>query len=216
MGALKMKLSLRKSDLKAALICSAVKDIRYYLQGVYFEFSPSASGVLTDGILTFAATDGHILFAGTAPAIFESDPQSAPFWMIIPSHAVKAAIKTKNDVVILRSLPDGSYSIGDIIFAPIDAKFPDFRRVIPASVSGETGHYDPELLVRGNDALREYFGDKSAFYMLNNNGKDAGVICGNCQDALVVVMPIRIEGMEYTGHAIPAMPAVVADIQKAA
>lgn len=211
-----MELSLRKSDLKAAFICSAVKDIRYYLQGVYLEFSPSASGAATDGILTFAATDGHILFAGTAPAVFEADPQVAPFWMIIPNEAVKAAIKTKHDMVILRSLPDGRYSLGDTIFAPVDAKFPDFRRVIPASVSGETGHYDPELLVRGNDALREYFGDKKRVYRLNNNGKDAGVICGDSRDALVVVMPIRTEGMQYAGHDIPAMPAVVADIQKAA
>lgn len=211
-----MELSLRKSDLKAAFICSAVKDIRYYLQGVYLEFAPSASGAATDGILTFAATDGHILFAGTAPAVFEADPQVAPFWMIIPNDAVKAAIKTKNDVVILRSLPDGRYSLGDTIFAPIDAKFPDFRRVIPASVSGETGHYDPELLVRGNDALREYFGSKKRVYRLNNNGKDAGVICGDSRDAVVVVMPMCTEGMEYAGHDIPAMPAVVADIQKAA
>lgn len=211
-----MELSLRKSDLKAAFICSAVIDIRYYLQGVYLEFSPSASGAATDGILTFAATDGDILFAGTAPAVFEADPQSAPFWMIIPSDAVKAAIKTKNDIVILRSLPDGRYSLGDTIFATIDAKFPDFRRVIPASVSGETGHYDPELLVRGNDALRAYFNSKTKVYRLNNNGKDAGVICGDSRDAVVVVMPMRTEGMGYAGHDIPAMPAVVADIQKAA
>lgn len=211
-----MELSLRKSDLKAAFICSAVKDIRYYLQGVYLEFSPHVNGAATDGILTFAATDGHILFAGTAPAVFEADPQAAPFWMIIPSDAVKAAIKTKADVVILRSLPDGRYTLGDTIFAPIDAKFPDFRRVIPASVSGETGHYDPALLVRGNDALREYFCSKKRVYRLNNNGTGTGVICGDSRDAVVVVMPIRTEGMEYAGHDIPAMPTVISDVQKAA
>jgi hypothetical protein len=210
-----MELSLRKSDLKAAFICSAVKDIRYYLQGVYLEFSPSPNGAATDGILTFAATDGHILFAGTAPAVFNEDPQSAPFWMIIPNDAVKTAIKTKNDVVILRSLPDGRYSLGDTIFAPVDAKFPDFRRVIPASVSGEIGNYDPELLVRGNDALREYFNSKKRVYRLNHNGTNAGVICGDSRDALVVVMPIRTEGMEYSGHDIPAMPTVE-DTKKAA
>jgi DNA polymerase-3 subunit beta len=211
-----MELSIRKSDLKAAFICSAVKDIRYYLQGVYLEFSPSPSGAATDGILTFAATDGHILFAGTAPAVFEADPQSAPFWMIIPSDAVKAAIKTKNDMVILRSMPGGRYTLGDTVFAPIDAKFPDFRRVIPTSVSGERGDFNPELLVRGNDALREYFGNKKIIYRLNNNGKDAGVMCGNSRDAVVVVMPMRTEGMEYAGHDIPAMPTVIADTQKAA
>jgi hypothetical protein len=211
-----MELSLRKSDLKAAFICSAVKDIRYYLQGVYLEFSPHANGVANDGIITFAGTDGHIMFAGTAPAVFTDDPQTAPFWMIIPSDAVKAAIKTKNDMVILQSMPDGRYTLGDTVFAPIDAKFPDFRRVIPAKVSGEKGNYDPELLVRGNDALRAYFNSKTKVYRVNHNGTDAGVICGDSRDAVVVVMPIRTEGMEYAGHDIPAMPAVVADIQKAA
>jgi DNA polymerase-3 subunit beta len=210
-----MELSLRKSDLKAAFICSAVKDIRYYLQGVYLEFSPSPNGAATDGVLTFAATDGHILFAGTAPAVFNEDPQSAHFWMIIPNDAVKTAIKTKNDAVILRSLPDGRYSLGDTIFSPVDAKFPDFRRVIPEKVSGEIGYYDPELLVRGNDALREYFNSKKRVYRLNNNGTSAGVICGDSRDALVVVMPIRTEGMEYSGHDLPKMPTVE-DMKKAA
>jgi DNA polymerase-3 subunit beta len=211
-----MQLSLRKSDLKAAFICSAVKDVRYYLQGVYLEFSPSPNGAATDGILTFGATDGHILFAGTAPAVFEDDPQSAPFSMIIPNDAIKTAIKTKNDIVILMSMPDGRYTLGDTVFAPVDAKFPDFRRVIPEKVSGELGYFNPELLVRGNDALREYFNSKRCVYRLNHNGTSPGVICGDSRDALVVVMPIRTEGMEYAGHDIPAMPTVIADTQKAA
>lgn len=211
-----MELSIRKSDLKAAFICSAAKDIRYYLQGVYMEFSPSANGASTDGILTFSSTDGHIMFAGTAPAVFEVDPQNAPFWMIIPNDAIKAAIKGKSDFVALRSLPDGRYSLGDTIFAPINAKFPDLRRVIPTKVSGEKGSYNPNLLVRGNNALNEYFSTKGKTYRINHNGTDAGVMCGESRDALVVVMPIICKGMEYSGHDIPAMPSVIADIRKAA
>jgi DNA polymerase-3 subunit beta len=207
-----MELSLRKSDLKAALICAATKDVRNYLVGVYLEFIPNADG----GTLTFAGTDGHILFAGTAPAVFEADEQTAPFWMTIPADAVKAAIKGKMPCVSLRSLPDGRYSLGDTIFAPIDGTFPDFRRVIPSKVSGEMAQFNPELLERAQSALRAYFQSDRQVYKLHHGGNSSSVMCGNSRDAVVVVMPVHakaVSGDDYAGVDIPAFPQ---DLRKAA
>lgn len=208
-----MELSLRKSDLKAALICAATKDIRYYLNGVYIEFQPREGG----GILTFCGTDGHILFAGTAPAEFMSDEQTAPFWLIIPADAVKAACKGKMPHVTLEGLPDGRYRLGDAIFCAIEGRYLDFRRVIPDKVSGEFAHFDFDLLARGQDALREYFNAPKKTFALHPNGeKGTGIICGNGPDAIVAVMPMREPhaGAEFCGHAIP--PAIAEELRKAA
>jgi len=210
-----MQLQLRKSDLKAALICSAVKDIRYYLNGVLVEYTPRESG----GILTFCGTDGHILFAGTAPAEFMDGEHAQAFSLIIPSDTVKAACKGKMPIVTLSSLPDGRYSLGDALFTAIDGRFPDFRRVIPAKVSGEFAHFDFDLLARGNDALCEYFNMPKKTFSLHPSGNGAGVMCGNSRDAVVVVMPMREPNGgtgEYTGTDIPPAQDNVTQLREAA
>ena len=197
-----MQLLIRKSDLQAAFACSATKDIRYYLTGVYIEFAPNEDG----GILIFAGTNGGVLFCGTAPAVFSEGEQPAPFWMTIPADAVKAAIKSKTQCVYLTSLPDGRYTLADTVFAPVDAKYPDFRRVLPDKVSGELAQYDPALLLQANTALNHYYQTKNKTYRLNHGGNSAGVMSANGKDACVVVMPIVIESELYAGMNIPAMP----------
>lgn len=196
-----MEMNLRKSDLKAALICAATKDARNYIAGVHMEFMPNSDG----GIVTFVGTDGHILFAATAPAVFTEGDQTAPFYMTIPANVVKEACKGKLSGVMLRSLPDGRYSLADTIFAPIDGRYPDFRRVIPDKVSGERAQFDPELLVRAQSALREYFQSPRTVYTHHHSGNGPSVMCGNSRDAVVVVMPCTVKtGTEYSGVDIPA------------
>ena len=129
-----MKLSIRKSDLQAALTCAASKDTRYYLIGVNLEFIPNDDG----GILTFVGTDGHMMFAGTAPAVFDDGEQTAPFNIIIPSDAIKSACKNSGSLpcVTLAAMDDGRYILGDTVFTAIDGKYPDYRRIIPSACDG--------------------------------------------------------------------------------
>jgi DNA polymerase III sliding clamp (beta) subunit (PCNA family) len=198
-----MKMSIRKSDLLAALTCAAVKDIRSYLNGVYLEFIPTSDG----GIVQFVGTDGSAMFFGNAPAVFLEYEQAAPFWMTIPSDAIKLACKGKYDLITLASMDDGRYALGDVIFAALDGKYPDYRRVIPDSVSGEIGNYDADLLAKAQKALNLYFQTKDKVFRLNHNGiNGAAVMAGNSRDAGVVIMPIKIATEKYAGLNVAAMP----------
>ena len=54
-----MKISIQSSAIRAAAICAAKKDIRYYLVGVHVK-------VAHRDYATVAGTNGHVLFAGRA------------------------------------------------------------------------------------------------------------------------------------------------------
>ena len=64
-----MKITLKTSVLRAALICAAKKDLRYYLQGVCISINgPDVAMVY--------GTDGHILFAGQCPIVCHVAPEN--------------------------------------------------------------------------------------------------------------------------------------------
>lgn len=202
-----MKLILRKSDLAAALECAATKDIRFYLNAVCVEYVPGDENEGA-GTLVFAGTDGAVLFAGTAPADWDGcEPAAEGFEVIIPRDAVKLAMKFVTQrfaKVPLEFLPGGKYQIGGIVFSAVDAKYPDFRFVIPATCSGEIGQFNPHLLARAEDALATYLGVKVTEMTLNHNGESAAVLRAATGDALAVITPRRHPGIKHEGHAIPA------------
>ena len=182
-----MKITIQASAIRAAIICAAKKDIRYYLQGIYIN-------VAHRDYATVCGTDGHILFAGRAT--IEHDSNLSPFNMIVPIDAAKK-IDKKAHSVILELLPDGTYLLDGTRFTPLDGRFPDYSRVIPRpdQIQKETNapaHFDYALLVRGNDALNAYYGIKSKMYPLEQRGNDAAVMHNGENVAVVVVMPMRI------------------------
>lgn len=183
-----MKLQIRKSDLLAALICAANKDIRHYLNGVNVRYVP---GGKDGGTLVLSGTDGHMLFCGTAPADWDG-PVGEPFDIMIPGDIVKTACKGKNpDTVALERAADGHYVLGNMVFSPIDGRYPDVERIIPDKVSGALAQFNPELLERGQRALRAYFRSDKVWPVLHHNGESAAVMATDSQDAVVVVMPFR-------------------------
>lgn len=122
-----------KSQLRAALSHSAKNEVRYYLNGVHLEFTQS-------GDIHIIGTDGARMFCGLVFAMrarWTDAPQKGPFRLTVPYETVKSATKGKGDVT-LRSLDNGQYSLGDLIFSPTDGVYPDWRRVIP-STARESG-----------------------------------------------------------------------------
>jgi hypothetical protein len=191
-----MKISIQASAIRAATICAAKKDIRYYLQGVYIN-------VAHRDYATVCGTDGHVLFAGRA-AIENMAGDLLPFNMIVPLDVAKK-IDKKAHAVILESLPDGTYLLDGTRFAPLDGRFPDYSRVIPGigqvqPESAKPGHFDYALIVRGNDALNAYYGGKAKVYPLEQRGNDSAVMHNGENVAVVVVMPMRINDVNgYQG-----------------
>ena len=193
-----MKITLKTSVLRAALICSAKKDIRYYLQGICISINhPSVAMVY--------GTDGHIMFAGQCPIVVQDAPEAYGFQIIIPSDTIKA-IDKKSEFIDLETIEGGAkdyYLLGNARFQAIDARYPDISRVVPARDAFseiKASYFDPELLIKGNEAMAMYYGAKKGkVFPLLQRGDYSGVIHNHANDALVVVMPMRNEPGTYQG-----------------
>lgn len=127
--------SILRSMLGATMISMADQDVRYYLNGMYMEFSA--------GHLIMVSTDGHRLSMSEAsvPDYHSSVEGKDSFTVIIPRKSVMEIAKLLNDKSVK---PDDVISIdvannrirlnvGDVLanIKTIDGKFPDYRRVIP-------------------------------------------------------------------------------------
>jgi hypothetical protein len=193
-----MKITLKTSVLRAALLCSAKKDIRYYLQGICISFNHPE-------IAMVCGTNGHILFAGQCPIDVIEAPEAYGFEIIVPGDVIKGLDK-KAEVVMLETIdamPKGHYVLGNTRFQAIDARFPDISRVIPsrdAFAEQKASYFKPEYLCTANEALAMFYGNKKdKCYSLAQRGDASGVVHNGRNDALVVVMPMRNDADNYQG-----------------
>jgi len=190
--------SIATRHLKAALHCASKADIRYYLNGVLVE----AAG---EKDVRLVATDGHIMFCGKAAIQDVSGPVGfSP--IIIPRETVEAVVKGKAGMVEFKDMGDGKYVLGNQIFAPVDGKFPEWRRVVPQAADGSAACYDPALLARAHKAMGTWASDKVKMpgkTHLVPNGQGAGVLMNDVCSAFVVLMPIRPTTIDTKPPAIP-------------
>ena len=193
-----MKASINKSTLKASIHCAAKNDTRYYLNGVCLSFIHGEYPRIE-----IVSTDGHIISAFSDTLIYSEGEQTSDYQIIVPLDVVKNAIKgCKHDTVILQSLDDGYYLLGDIRFLPIDAKFPEYRRVLPTCNSKPSAaQCNPELLMRGQAAIRDYYTDKKMVVTQThlNNGV---VMHDGKNDAIVYVMGHRTANLTFQGFIL--------------
>ena len=150
-------------------------------------------------------TDGHVLFAGQCPIEVHQAPEAYGFQIIIPSDTIKA-IDKKAEFIDLETIEGGAkdyYLLGNARFQAIDARYPDISRVVPARDAFseiKASYFDPELLVKGNEALAIYYGAKKGkVFPLSQRGDSSGAIHNNQNDAVVVVMPMRNDPGTYQG-----------------
>jgi hypothetical protein len=193
-----MKITLKTSVLRAALICAAKKDLRYYLQGICISINGP-------DIAMVYGTDGHVLFAGQCPIEVHQAPEAYGFQIIIPSDTIKA-IDKKAEFIDLETIEGGAkdyYLLGNARFQAIDARYPDISRVVPSRdlfSELKPSNFDPELLVKGNEALAMFYGAKKGkVFPLHQRGNDSGTIHNNQNDAVVVVMTMRNDPGTYQG-----------------
>lgn len=123
-------------DCMAKVIAMAgIKDVRYYLNGVYLETE--------DDRLNVVASDGHRLAVFHLPLI---DRSGAPVACIVPRDSAKELIKllpeSQEEVTIHLNERTLWATLPDLRFATklIDGRFPDYRRTIPRA-------YDSEITV---------------------------------------------------------------------
>ena len=198
-----MKILLKISTLKAAAICAAKNDVRYYLNGVCVD-------VKTDSKLVIVGTDGYLMFIGVED--YEGEWNGKQEQIIIPIKTVKHVLKNCNKKlshIALETLLGGEMLLNTSQFKPIDGKYPDYKKVIPKveSLKAGIGHYNPSLVSIGNKAMIKASGNE--YPTLNQHGKkDAAVITCYLPNYICVVAPyyanpIKDYKYAYKGIELP-------------
>lgn len=175
-----MRIVLNKGVLLAMSILASKKDIRYYLNGVYLE--------ATEKHLRFVATDGHIL--GIYQQEWTEDNSiTEPFSVIIPNEVIAKADKAYNNVLIC---DDGKWQLDNLLFTPIEGKFPDYNRVLPrTNMTNEAAQFNPDFIVRFQKVGKALA--KNAVPVIAHNGSGSSLVDIGLPYFLGVMMPIRTE-----------------------
>ena len=190
-----MKITISAPTIRAAAIAAATKDVRYYLVGVHI-------AIAHKDYATVYGTDGHILFAGRAryESLTEEPMQSIA--ITVPLDVIKKCDK-RAELFVLESLADGAYMLDGMRFSPIDGRDPVVQRVITRRDQVQPmapAFVNPDLQVRGQAALALHFGDKKGtLYPMLQQGTSAALIHNGTNDAVCVVMPMRMDSAEYQG-----------------
>ena len=154
-----------------------------YLESVYLESTGDSAFMV--------ATDGSILGA------FRLEfPPASSFKAIIPRQAflgVKFGHRA-DDVAVTITDTDATVSQGQFVktekLVPLD--YPDWRRVIPHSVSGEAGYYDAGLVARIGRAAEVLHGKGRTWKAhIEQNGKESVALVGLNNPSFVgAIMPM--------------------------
>lgn len=160
--------------LAAALAVAPKKDVRYYIVGVLYDHADRC-WVATDGNCLIRTPDGTALIEGATGDL------------ILPREFVDALVKTKQKTPGL--IVSGEWvESGALRCKPVDGKFPDWRRVVPATVSGEVAQFDVEILAKLVAANKALGLRQSGQLVIGHNGR-SGARVKLQSGCLGVVMP---------------------------
>lgn len=182
-------LIIKSTQLKAALICAAKKDIRTYLNGVYFDPAGFMVGC-----------DGHRMLVQKIAA-FEGEA------IIVPREQVDLAIKAagKNGSIELTR-----QTIGYVPYASIEGTYPQWRKVIPEDVTGEAGAYNVDYVCDFKKIQELITGRDSSFgaHSIAGSGENGPGVAIIAEDVFGIIMPMR--GIESAKADISAVHAMLA------
>lgn len=184
-----MKITIMRDQLVAALCTTAKADIRYYLNGVYVE--------ATNAETRLTSTDGHVMSTQRADAVGDNEVDGV-IRIIIPTSALEGIKKHKTIHTVEVNDDGGSWGIVDyparIGFTPVEGQFPDYRRIIPARLSGEPGQFDPRLIAQFTKAATALGAthEKIPRVLINHNGKDCALVSlGRDTEYVGVIAPLK-------------------------
>lgn len=187
-----MKFTVLRKQLKAMSRFSAIKDIRYYLQGIH---------VVQNNRGTYLeSTNGHIL----GRLLIDSDYVENNSKVIIPLDAVKALSATgKKGNEILHFTVEGQKITviepdnSTRVFSATDGCFPDTDRIIPLMVKEEDikpSSYNISYLMAFYDADTDLRGIKAnnCNVSVKQRGNDSGIVSIGADLQFVgIIMPMR-------------------------
>lgn len=201
-----MQFELNLNFVKGLSVIIPKNEIRYYLKGLYFEAAKN------DGFY-LVATDGHRM------AIIKDDNQQADrdYSFIIPVETIKDLIKMMdkdNPIAYLQYDSENNritiqYKGNMMGVAPVDGKFPDFRRVVPASVTGEAGQFNADYIADFKKMANYINATKNLDCYIKQNGEQVAIvdICANKPEfniyGIGLIMPLRKSDSAFENYSRP-------------
>lgn len=177
-----MKIYTKFSALRAISVLAAQDDIRYYLNGVLVEASASVTRLV--------ATNGHVMgiYDNTEQENELDDRASVSF--IIPAAALALLKPAKNKLDQL-VIENGTLTVvggASVNFTAVDGKFPDYIRVIPDKVTGETAQFNPDYIA---DFKKTYKLLNAKTFHIHHNGNSGAIVDFATDNFLGIMMPLR-------------------------
>lgn len=176
------------ATFKAARSHAADRDVRYYLNGIYFD---GANG-------NVVASDGHRMLIASGPRFDGA--------FICPNELIDQVLKTctgrKGPMTVEGSLTNGviSFGVNGATFTAnvVDGKFPDYSRVIPKLDPAAqlppciNWHYMADahnaLALIRNHSPKKFI---TAIYASTVGAAGPVIVSDGAPDAMVIVMPMR-------------------------
>ncbi|QMV32521.1 RusA-like Holliday junction resolvase [Ralstonia phage Anchaing] len=209
----KYRINVPLRTLKAALQVAAKGDIRFYLNGVLVQAWVNETRCV--------AADGHMLAAIRSEQDNDVPAGDAPVEFVIPRDVldgIKATATQVQSTDCVLAGPDDAgrwtLQVGASemrVFAPLDGKFPDYRRVIPTRVSRVIAQVNPALLARMASCIETMNGKsksgKSIDMHLHHNGEGGVLVTSKYNNFVGVIMPVRgalgvdVEDTAWAQHA---------------
>ena len=183
---------VRGEVLAAIKLFAATADPRYYLNGVCFEVGPSEVRLIaTDGCML-----GVFRVKYPPPALTDT-----VFQAIVPLDLLRN-VKGKVPVLVALGEPEGEDNTRRVEVTPaggattvgrtIAGRYPDYRRVISAHVSGELAQFNPRYIETLRKAYSALHGAKALPAIgIGYNGQDGALLTLDDEDFVGVLMPLR-------------------------
>jgi DNA polymerase-3 subunit beta len=180
-----MKITIDAALLKGLLAFAGRQDIRYYLNSILLETTETSAIVV--------GTDGNTLAVHRVSAD-DVEGHRPGLQVIIPRAALESVKPRRSGRTQTVSIELGTEVITVVgettaSAAPVDAKYPDWRRVLPATVSGEPGQVNPRFFARVGLLADAVLGKGTSPVMFFNT--PGPLLIQFDENTLAAVMPLR-------------------------
>lgn len=137
---MKTEITLRGEFLRAANKLAARNDIRYYLNGVCVEIADEVRYIATNGSAILVLRD--------------RESRGAAARIVVPSAAIEMLSDARGALTLTYDAerPGAECRLGDVMFTPIDGKYPEYRKIFPETVSKEWAAIQPRYLLMFHEA----------------------------------------------------------------
>jgi DNA polymerase-3 subunit beta len=175
-----------------AILAADKKDRRERIRGVYMEVSAKE--------IRFAATNGVVM--GVCRIKHDTPDITETIHCIIPAGLI-AGIKGHDTLTLEIGEPSDERRLQrELTISQGGTKqsmqshaedYPDYRRIIPATTSGEPAQFDPDFLSQLKKFGKAINNSKNGYFALAYNGEDAAIADFNTENLIAIVMPIQID-----------------------